>query len=264
MSVASYSKDTTASWDATNSRFIVPVSGFYNIMAHGYFVNVGGANNGVNTILLYKNGSYLTDVSRRDSISTENQNAWSFVSGSTPPVYLVAGDILEFYAFQNSGVTRQFNGWHFSIQRISSPQTIAMGEKVKTIVASSGGTTIPHLTFTAPDMNIKILDTHNAYNQTTKRWVQPRSGSGRIYGNLSVYFPAIIGSLVCRIEKNNSFYYGNVLTIPNISNTYTINIAVGINGNAGDQWAVYLWQNTGANRQLEPNSAYNILTFELD
>jgi hypothetical protein len=139
-----------------------------------------------------------------------------------------------------------------------------MGEKVKTIVASNSGTTIPHNTFIAPDMNIKILDTHNAYDQAAKRWVQPRSGSGRIYGNLSMDFPATVGSLICRIEKNNSFYYATILTLPNIMNTYTITIDVGINGNAGDQWAVYLWHNTGANRNVFANTAYNILTFELD
>jgi hypothetical protein len=262
MTLASYSKDTTASWDAANSRFIVPVSGFYSIVAHGYFVHAGGANNAVNTILLHKNGSYLTDVARRDSISTENQSAWSFVSNSTPPVYLVAGDILEFYAFQNSGVTRQFNGSHFSIQRISSPQTIAMGEVVAARYTSSSGQSIPDIIASTVNFNTKEYDTHNAVTTGTNwKFTAPVAGTYHVssYVMYNSFTISSSATIYLSVDKNN-VYYADIsrLVIGTHTNTYSNALfgSTSLRLNAGDTINIKTFQSTGSNRTLSPDSKY--------
>jgi hypothetical protein len=255
MTLASYSKDTTASWDAANSRFIVPVSGFYSIVAHGYFVNAGGANSGINAILLHKNGSYLTDVARRDSISTENQNTWSFVSNSTPPVYLVAGDILEFYAYQNSGVTRQFNGSHFSIQRISSPQTIAMGEVVAARYTSSSGQSIPNATPTTINFNTKEYDTHNAVTTGTNwKFTAPVAGTYNVSSYL-LYNSFTIpnnGDMNIAVHKNGPIYAELGRKILNGGGAFYISVGgtTDIKLNAGDTISIVAENYSGAARTL--------------
>jgi hypothetical protein len=262
MTLASYSKDTTASWDAANSRFIVPVSGFYSIVAQGYFVNAGGANNGVNAILLHKNGSYLTDVARRDSIATENQSTWSFASGSTAPVYLVAGDTLEFYAFQNSGVTRTFNGYVFAISRISSPQTIGMNEVVAARYTSTAGQSIPNNTGAIINFETKDYDTHNAVTTGTN-WIftAPVAGvynlsSHVLYDQFSVGGTAF---LTLYVIKNGSFFADiNRNVFSTYANTFynVVNGSIDIKLNAGDTISVVTYNGTGANRNLYNASGY--------
>jgi hypothetical protein len=176
ISIDSQSKDTTASWDAANSRYIVPASSFYRISAHGNFAPSGSAGNAVNAIRLFRNGTFYCDVARRDSIAAENQNIGSFVTGQTNPLYLVAGDILEFNAFQNSGVTRTFYGDYFSIERISSSQTIAMGEVVAGFAKNTSGQVIPTDTVTTITNWTVTSDTHGIFNPTTGVLTVNRSG----------------------------------------------------------------------------------------
>jgi hypothetical protein len=234
----------------------VRASGYYQI--DGLFSATSNSSSASDRDLRIKINNVL--VAR--SLGTFSFGGNNFVNKRA---YLKAGDIVQWEIYTFAGALPSILNLHVGLNRISSPQTIAMGEVVKTTVASSSGQVIPNATFTAPDMNIKILDTHNSYNQSTRQWTQPVSGTGRIYGHLTLQISdQVIGSIQCRIIKNGISYAENRITIPNISNLYSININVGITGNAGDVWVVQIYHSSGANRPLWSDSAHNILTFELD
>jgi hypothetical protein len=262
MSIDSRSKDTTASWDAANSRFIVPVSGFYRITGHGEFTTNASAGTAINAIQLRRNGAFIGDIARRDSLAAENQNLTCFVTGQTNPLYLVAGDILEFYAFQNSGVTRTFNGIYFSIERISSPQTIAMGEVVAGYATNSSGQSIPNASFTAVTNWSVVNDTHGIFNPSTGVLTVNKSGFIEIASSL-VFNPNASGGRSSAIERN-----GSNLTIndyPTVSGL-TISVPIGLASypvKAGDTFKIKAFQNSGGNLSLAASSLYNYISWRI-
>jgi hypothetical protein len=241
------SKDTTASWDTTNSRFIVPVSGFYKFSAHGSFVSNGSATACTHAIRLNVNGAFYSDITRRDSIAAEVQNTSSFTTGQTNPLYLVAGDIIEFHAYQNSGVTRTFNGGTFSIERISSPQTIAMGEVVAGFATHSNGQVIPNATSTTLTGWDVVSDTHAIFNPSTGILTVNRSG----FLDMSVsihFFNNTNGTRYVEIYKNNTTRIKYTEQAP--IGVYWTSISVAFNGlpvKAGDTFKVNVFQTSGGN-----------------
>ena len=139
IAISAASRDTVGAWDAINNRYNVKVSGFYEFFASGYFVPNGSATDSFNLITLYKNGSFLVDISRRDTKATENQTISVWISGTTFPVYLSAGDYVEFFANQNSGVTRAFNGSYFGIKKVDGGGAVQVAASEDCGVAASHG-----------------------------------------------------------------------------------------------------------------------------
>jgi hypothetical protein len=251
ISIDSQSKDTTASWDAANSRYIVPASSFYRISAHGNFAPSGSAGNAVNAIRLFRNGTFYCDVARRDSIAAENQNIGSFVTGQTNPLYLVAGDILEFNAFQNSGVTRTFYGDYFSIERISSPQTIAMGEVVAGYAKNASGQSIPNGTVTTLTGWTTVTDTHAIFNPSTGVLTVNRSGFIDLSAIVS-FSPNSTGERAILFLLNNTTEIG-VVDIRATSGGITTGVSTSISCypvKSGDTFIVRAYQSSGGNLSI--------------
>jgi hypothetical protein len=251
ISIDSKSKDTTASWDAANSRYIVPVSGFYRITGHGDFAANASAGSAVNAIHLIRNGAFYCDVARRDSMPPENQSISCLVTGQTNPLYLVAGDILEFNAFQTSGVTRQFNGSHFSIQRISSPQTIAMGETVAGYAKNASGQVIPNGTVTTLTGWTTVTDTHAIFNPSTGVLTVNRSGFIDLSAIVS-FSPNSTGERAILFLLNNTTEIG-VVDIRAASGGITTGVSTSISCypvKSGDTFIVRAYQSSGGNLSI--------------
>jgi hypothetical protein len=255
MFVPSYSRDTTASWSTANNRFIVPVSGFYTVTGNGFFTPTSGAGNSANTLLLFRNGSYLVDIARNDALASQNSGIGIFLNGTTPPIYLVAGDILEFYASQNSGVTRTFIGWQFSIQRISSPQTIAMGEVVAGYALNLSGQSIPNSTDTVLTSWTVVSDTHAIFNPSTGVLTVNRAGFIDLVFSIS-FLPNGTGVRSCHIYKNNTEFIGLDDRTP--SSSWDVSAKAIVSAypvKAGDTFVFRARQNSGSS--LNINSGLN-------
>jgi hypothetical protein len=263
MSIDSRSKDTTASWDAANSRYIVPVSGFYRITGHGLFLSNGSAGNAINAIRLFRNGAFYSDIARRDTLAAENQALSCFISGQTNPFYLVAGDIIEFNAFQTSGVTRTFNGFYFSIERISSPQTIAMGEVVAGYAKNTSGQSIPNSTDTVLTSWTVESDTHAIFNPSTGVLTVNRAGF--IDMVFSVAFQQNgSGARSCHIYKNNTEFVGVDDRAPLSSWPVSAKAIVSAYPvKAGDTFVFRAWQNSGSSLNIDGSLNKTYITWRI-
>ena len=88
--------DTNSAYDMTNSKYIIPVSGYYRVYGRIYTTTTAG---GEMALALYKNGvsySFLGDL-----VQASNMRA---VYGSVE-VYLAKGDYIELYAWSSSAIT---------------------------------------------------------------------------------------------------------------------------------------------------------------
>jgi hypothetical protein len=239
----------------------VPVSGFYRFAGHGLFSSNGSAGNAINAIHLIRNGVFYGDVARRDSLAAENQALSCFINGQTNPFYLVAGDILEFNAFQTSGVTRTFDGFYFSIERISSPQTIAMGEVVAARYTSSSGQSIPQAVGTIVNFNTKEYDTHNAVTTGTNwKFTAPVAGTYNVSSYLlyDTFTISGISDMVLSVNKNGSTYaeIGRTPLWSGAQFYVPVGGTTDIQLNAGDTISIKAENYTGAARTLVTSGVY--------
>jgi hypothetical protein len=95
-------------------------------------------------------------------------------------VYLTAGHEIRFGVSHNNPTNIQAPSdarlQAFSIERISSPQTIAMGESINVLATNSSGQSLPNATTTTITGWTKQKDTHNAFNASTGVFTAPVSG----------------------------------------------------------------------------------------
>lgn len=94
--------DTNSCYDATNSKFIPNVAGYYQVIASAYH---GGATN--TFINFFKNGnSYQRGYQTTSNTTTSTGTALVYCNGTT--------DYVEVYLTQNTGSTIQVDGYDFT------------------------------------------------------------------------------------------------------------------------------------------------------
>ena len=155
---SSVAKDTHGAWDAVNTRYVIPVPGFYVI----YWQCAFDPNaDGQRIVSIKKNGSTLQYGIRAAGNAV--------VSTSSNVMYVTecnAGDYIEFYAFQNSGGNLAYSTNILdnacAIFRISGPSQIAASEKIAAMYCTDAGQTVVNGASTVVNFEDKTYDTHGA------------------------------------------------------------------------------------------------------
>jgi len=98
--------DTQGLYNSSDKKIYIKENGYYSLKGIVYFGAAASAGNCINSIFYTINGVQQPDIARVDSIATENQQVTAIAQGSTNDFYAKAGDYIELYTFQSSGVTR--------------------------------------------------------------------------------------------------------------------------------------------------------------
>jgi hypothetical protein len=165
--------DTCSAFNPATGVYTFPASGYYRITAQATFdVNSTGER-----AIYYKiNSNYFVLNAR-----TNNGPYWAAVPGSTI-VYCTAGQTARMAVYHNAGgplnVLSSLNERQtvWTIERISSPQTVAMGEVVAGFAKNTSGQVIPTDTVTTLVNWTVVSDTHAIFNPTTGVLTVNRSG----------------------------------------------------------------------------------------
>lgn len=184
--------DKTNSFDYTNNRFVCPSSGLYRVSGA---LSWGANASGIRTLEVYKNGSGGTGI----LYSSPGSSAAEVRSNGSILVDCKAGDYLEIYAYQDSGVALNISGLngepfnYIQFEKLSSPQTMSATEVVaaKYYGIPTGSIGSPHQTITYPT---KAFDTHNAYSGGT--YTIPVAGIYEVYAYVEVAGTETLGQSV--------------------------------------------------------------------
>jgi hypothetical protein len=168
-------RDTCACYNPSTGVFKAPSSEFYRISARvacllepNAFLRIGYSINST---------SNFTKLSAKKNETTVNETLFGSIDDV---VYLTAGDEIRFGVSHDNSTNTQLPGdsrlQAFSIERISSPQTIAMGEVVAGFAKNTSGQVIPTDTVTTITNWTVTSDTHGIFNPTTGVLTVNRSG----------------------------------------------------------------------------------------
>jgi hypothetical protein len=243
-------------------RYIVPVSGLYSVKTN---VTLFFPANTLSSLFgaICVNGNQIIRGTR-SYYTTPNvtEPRGMVIAGD---LYLKAGDAISVGVLQDSGAARTIeNGTPttISIHRISSPQTIAMGEVVAARYRTSSGQSIPQGTNTIVNFNTKDYDTHNAVT-TGSNWkfTAPVAGiynvtSCIMYNTFSI---TNTGQFIIDVYKNNAVAAGldKLVFGTYASNSYlSVCGSTNIELKAGDTIDVRVFQDTGASRSLWVDTNY--------
>lgn len=257
--VNSASRDSLGAWSTSNNRYDIKVSGFYEFFASGYFVPTGGATDSFNIITLYKNNAVLLDLARRDTKGTENQTISVWIAGNSFPVYLAAGDYVEFYANQNSGVTRAFNGSYFGIKKVDSGATqVASSETVSAGYSSAAGQSI------ADNGSLALLSTKDWDDTSAVLSSVFRAPNPGTYQACGTFTFVANGSGIrnLKLYKNGSVYKSGTSILGSASNNLTISNCFDAKLLTGETLQFFVFQNIGVALSLTPNASENWVTYK--
>jgi hypothetical protein len=251
--------DTCSAFNVSTGVYTVLVSGYYHIAASITF----DANGSGERIVHYKtNGNYFRLNARRN----DGAGYWTTVVGSTT-IYCTAGQTIQIAARHDSGApldvlfTSADRQTVWTIERISSPQTIAMGEVVAARYTSSSGQSIPQVVGTIVNFNTKEYDTHNAVTTGTNwKFTAPVAGTYNVSSYL-LYdtFPISgIGDMVLSVNKNDSTYaeIGRTLLWSGAQFYVPVGGTTDIQLNAGDTISIKAENYSGAARTLVTSGVY--------
>jgi hypothetical protein len=167
--------DTTASFNSSTNKYVIPETGYYNVSFLLYTSAVNLTTSQQVEGIVYVNTSNEVILMKSNGTGTSRTHS---VSGSKV-LFLKQGDTLELNAL--SGVATTANGSNdrtfMSINKIQSPETLAGGQVVAFEGNNTAGTNIAALAaipFTA------VRDTHNAWSGNT--YTVPVSGFYQISG----------------------------------------------------------------------------------
>lgn len=170
--------DDVGGFDIPNSRYIIQSSGDYVFTGSVSTLNTNVLS-GYHGLAIYRNGSKLQDVSL---VRNDTANIFLWVAGTTTPVKLNAGDIIELYfrGLQNNSVsTLTIDSSYLGITKIQGPSAIAASESVNLKYRNTAGTSIPSgAGLSAVPFATLVYDSHNSWNGTT--FTAPISGKYRI------------------------------------------------------------------------------------
>jgi hypothetical protein len=261
--VATVRFDTVNGWDATNTRYVIQETGYYDVDFGSGFGAIDVQKSFSSAI--YVNGSpsaYGSDV----AMGALNAGR----SAGASILYLTKGQYVELYAFQNDSSSEAYslalNSNSFSIAKRSSPVTIAASEKV---YAEYRTDTSPIITgtFTAIDFEDKVTDSHGAV-ATGVGWkfTAPRAGVYKINISLVLFmgmntFDGISDLLRLELYKNGSTLYRlDTSTIPPSITYTTIRNGISTYLDKGDYIQVFSQQDSGTDISLTNINTQNWIT----
>jgi hypothetical protein len=239
-----------------NTRYTIPVSGFYRISTQFNFsTGTGGATSIFSSVGL--NGLNT----RR--IGTQTYGSGQAGGNGSTILQLVAGDQVSIFVTQQTGVSQTLEAiGNFSVERISGPSAIAANELIAVAAGNSSGQSIPNGVLTTLTNFTKQFDTHNAFNSVTGVFTVPASGLYEALNSVAFSSPhtANTGAVSVRIIQAGS---GSV-----VSNNYTSfwpDTATGCQAltshvfrcAAGDTLTFSILQTNGATRSLAIDSGTN-------
>jgi hypothetical protein len=244
--------DDVSGWNGTDT-YTVRVSGKYRIS--GFAVNPSTGSGQYIGVSYRINGGSDIDIG-----SGVNGPAAHGRANFIDIVNLKAGDTVQFRVISENTTTVQFPT--FIIERISSPQTIAMGEVVAARYTSSSGQSIPDIIASTVNFNTKEYDTHNAVTTGTNwKFTAPVAGTYHVssYVMYNSFTISSSATIYLSVDKNN-VYYADIsrLVIGTHTNTYSNALfgSTSLRLNAGDTINIKTFQSTGSNRTLFPDSKY--------
>jgi hypothetical protein len=237
--------DTCSAFNPATGVYTFPASGYYRITAQVTFdFNSSGERD-----LYYKiNGNYFVLNARLN-----DGPYWAAVPGSTI-VYGTAGQTIQIAARQDSGgplnvlSTLGARQTVWSIERISSPQTIAMGEVVAGYAKNASGQSIPDGTVTTLTGWTTVTDTHAIFNPSTGVLTVNRSGFIDLSAIVS-FSPNGTGERAILFLLNNTTEIG-VVDIRATSGGVTTGVSTSISCypvKSGDTFIVRAYQSSGGN-----------------
>lgn len=245
-------KDTTGSYNASTGQIKIPSAGEYEFTLTEAYNNTSGLY-----ILLYRNGSPVSLIS------------YSSAAGVLTVPYPAkincnAGDLIDVRPSNNTN-SLQYTAYSsgtgyvpkFSWKKNQNSQAISASEKVYCSYTSSAGQSIPNNSATTVLFGNKIDDSHGTYNPSNGRITLPRAGVGYISATITMS-AAAAGTFYIQVFKNGSLYKTGAQTQ---GTTYGSSFCSQVSGVADDYFEVRFYQNTGAARSLDVNSANNHFDF---
>lgn len=234
--------DTNNAFDTTNSKYVVPVPGYYIVTGSLFFASPGAsANTGI--AVLYKNGS-IVNLGPRTYLPAGNSVAAAYSN----TVYCNAGDYLEIYGYAgtvNLTAGSATNDGNWSIERVSGPAQIG-ATNVVALYASGATNNI------SASSVVTVLQIGSAAIDTNGGWT---SGSSANYtipvpGNYSITIACSLVSTITGLFRvgyglNSSSVMTELGAITNPTQ-YSYNIGtILLNLKAGDKIYPLATQNTG-------------------
>ena len=165
-------EDTHAAFDAANGKYVVPVSGFYEVK---YLSNLQNNSTGIRLYRIQVGGMDY------DICADTNPSAGNFSQASGSRTFRFnKGDEVFFTCFQTSGVALTFNASAtasgFSVAKISGPSQIAASEKVYA-ECNTNASPVIGTSATIVQYNTVVEDTHNAITTGSSwKFTAPKSG----------------------------------------------------------------------------------------
>lgn len=154
-----------------------------------------------------------------------------------------------------AGSTFSYSGY-LTLYKLSGSPSIAKAEKILLQVNSSSGQSIPNNVDQTVIWNNVTLDTHGIYNAATGRFKLPRAATGTIKSSAipSSFTPAGNFTMWGIVYKNGAPYKYIGYKVYSNSGSATYAMIDGgscdIQGVAGDEFFIAVFQNTGAARTL--------------
>lgn len=239
--------DKLASFDLTNNRYVIPVSGVYRITTAVCWSSASGL----------KLTAYKVNGGNANYIGSQTGADRGHGSGI---VEVKAGDYVEIWARQDSGgnltIQNDVENTFFAIERISGPATIAASESVNCRYTSSASMNIPTGSATIVDFGTKDYDSHNAVTVGASwKFTAPISGKYEMKVLTAFANTAFTAGTVVegRIYKNGVLYSNiDQMTVSaSVSQRPRMGGSDDINLLAGDYIDFRLVQSDGGGRNLD-------------
>jgi protein involved in polysaccharide export with SLBB domain len=246
-------------------RYIVPVSGYYSIKA--VITLLFPPNTNAEAFAeIWVNGQMKIRGARSRYVvpATDTEPRGMVVVGD---LYVKAGDAISISIFHNSGANRSLEGGFevnsVHIHRISSPQTIAMGEVVAGFATHSNGQVIPSGTGTTLTGWNVVSDTHAIFNPSTGVLTVNRSGFLDLSFTFSFTSNAT-GSRALLITVNDTVELG--LVEVQASSIFATGLKTGLSAypvKAGDTIKFKVYQSSGGNLTPQVETRRNNVSWRI-
>jgi hypothetical protein len=244
--------DTVSGLSGGNS-YVVQASGYYEIDGCFSATTSSAATSDRDMQITVNNTLVARSVASFTYVGTHSVNK---------KIYLKAGDVVRWQISNGVQAINLIYNLNVGLKRISSPQTIAMGEVVAARYSTASGQSIPNNTGTIINFNTKEYDTHNAVT-TGSNWKFTAPVAGEYHVSSHVLYDAFaaagVGAMSIRVYKNDSPHTDLGRTVFNAEGNATNKPAFGstdVQLNAGDTINIVVFNGSGAARNLFSNAQF--------